>query len=591
MQVYKITTYFFELLILISLLLLGGCASDPGSYQDLSGVAPVTTNSDSTVNVVTNTNLTFPVTGTMCKVNKSPMRYLDNTVVNLFGIGSNNSGTDSRTSDLWDRVRLGFSLNIPDDWRIQKEVSQIIANPSGLESGIARAEPYLHFIVEEAERRHMPLELALLPVVESGFKPHARSPKAALGLWQFIPSTAEFMGLEKNEWYEGRCDIAASTRAALDYLQSLATQFDGDWELALAAYNAGPGRVQRAINRNKSKGLATDFWSLPLPGETRQYVPKLLAIAQVLRNPSQHGMNIKPLSNRPYFSEITLSHPINLDQVASLANVDQAIISKLNPGLRRGIAGVGGNYPILLPANRVERFRKNLAQRGSVQPNVIQRYRVQSDDTMGRIAGKFGVTIWALRRANALNSNVVYPGMELVIPSSSSSNATVAQDHRSHLAARTPSDQPAVVDNRESANVAVTLSGHKKPTTLASLGTTAIADAATSPLTAKTHIVKPGESLIRLAKSYNVDLQQLADWNNISPTSKLQIGQRLSIKQWADTGRLETVTYIVQSGDSPQKIAAKFNISVAELRKWNNLSSDSITPGRRLTLRISVPLT
>lgn len=388
-------------LILISLgAFLGGCAAPPQSKM----VSPST---------ITNTNNEF------CD-DHDPTKIEPAYLTDPLGFGAKSHVSSNDPQDLWDRVRLGFRLNVPDDWRVKRELTRIIANPEGLEVGVKRAEPYLHFIVDEAEKRNMPLEIALLPAVESGFKPHARSNKAAMGLWQFIPSTAKEKGLKNNKWYEGRCDITASTRAALDYLQELAGMFEGDWELALAAYNAGPGRVQRAIQANQNRGLDTDFWSLPLPTETRNYVPKLLAIARILRDPEYHGVNLKPLPNTPYFGEVTLSRPLPLHQAARLANVDHATLSKLNPGIRRGIAGIGGNYPLLLPADKVAKFEERLAQ---LEPNhtwssnlPTRNYRVRPGDGVTQIAQQFGITSSELRAINGLSDWQLRAGQNLVIP-------------------------------------------------------------------------------------------------------------------------------------------------------------------------------
>jgi membrane-bound lytic murein transglycosylase D len=279
--------------------------------------------------------------------------------------------------NLWHRVRLGFRLNIPNDQRVHNEVSRMTRYPNALTSRIQRDEPYLYFIVDEAQKRNMPLELALLPAIESGFHPHARSHMKAVGLWQFIPSTAKVMGLKRNKWYEGRCDIMASTRAALTYLQDLAQQFNGDWELALAAYNAGPGRVRRAIKANRRRGLATNFWSLKLPKETRQYVPRLLALAQVLRDPDEYGIRLRYLADEPYFQEVRISRPMKLRQVAQIAQVNTSVLSRLNPGLRHGIVGVGGHHRLLLPTAQANQFAAQLDPQENPQLANQSSYRVE----------------------------------------------------------------------------------------------------------------------------------------------------------------------------------------------------------------------
>jgi membrane-bound lytic murein transglycosylase D len=470
--------------------------------------------------------------------------------------------------NLWDRVRLGFRLNIPNDWRIRREMSRITSHPESLERGVKRAEPYLHFIVDEAEKRNMPLEIALLPAVESGFQPHARSNKAAVGLWQFIPSTAREKGLKNNWWYEGRCDITASTRAALDYLQELADMFNGDWELALAAYNAGPGRVQRAIQANEARGLETDFWSLPLPTETRNYVPKLLAIARILRNPEYHGVNLKPLPNAPYFSEVNLSRPLSLDQAAKLANVDQATLKKLNPGIRRGIAGIGGNYPLLLPVNRVAKFEERLSQ---LTPNISlssnlqpRNYRVRPGDGVTQIAQQFGISSSALRAANGLSDWQIRAGQNLVIPFAA--DAPKISKLKPNI--------PIELDETDNEPKVATISPTRQiPVT--NVATQAKLD---------THIVQPGEFLRGIARNYNLDHVKLAKWNNLTPTSGLVKGQILRLQPPINESKSKTFSYQVRKGDSLKQIAERFNVSIADLRRWNDIEGDVIRPGMRLTL-------
>lgn len=479
-------------------------------------------------------------------------------------------GQDTTTqdpSDLWQRMRLGFRLAAPDDPRIQRELARFTAHLNTLESGIKRAEPYLHFIVEETERRGMPLEIALLPAIESGFRPDARSPHQAMGLWQFIPSTAKAMGLKRNWWYEGRCDITASTRAALDYLKSLAEQFDGDWELALAAYNAGPGTVQRAIHSNQKKGLATDFWSLPLPDETRQYVPRLLAIAQIMGNPDAHGLDLQPLADKPYFKAVEVPHPIDLRQAAKLAQVDQTTLSKLNPGLRRSTTGPEGDYSLLLPVEHATQFKRRLAQLEPRQWVALRRhYRVRRGDTLSRIARRLGVSRRALREANGLVSHRLRSGQKLIVPPTAKRRPQLAD-----AKTKTGQDQGRTASAASKAPV---------PRSRKAVDPVAVA-----------HRVRRGESLSKIARIYRVSPTQLAAWNNLSLKSTLHPGQRLHIYSLADIAGGQSFTYKVRKGDSLYRIARRFKVSVADLRRWNQLNDDDLQPGKQLTLRRGKPLT
>ena len=235
--------------------------------------------------------------------------------------------------DVWKRMTVGFKMNT-DHWnpRIDAQRGWFISRQPYLDRLSARASRYLYHTVKEAERRGLPTELALLPVIESSYDPAATSSAAAAGLWQFIPSTGRIYGLKQSSQYDGRRDVVESTRAAYEFLGSLYNQF-GSWELALAAYNAGPGRIQQAINRNKAAGLPTDYWSLKLPEETMNYVPRFLAVAQIIKNPNAYNINLPPIANRPHFREITVG-AVSLNEVASITGLSRAELYQLNPGHR-----------------------------------------------------------------------------------------------------------------------------------------------------------------------------------------------------------------------------------------------------------------
>ncbi|MBJ9985788.1 LysM peptidoglycan-binding domain-containing protein [Acinetobacter sp. S40] len=253
--------------------------------------------------------------------------------------------------DVWKRMTVGFKMDLNHwDPRIEAQRSWFISRQPYLDRLSARASRYLYHTVKEAERRGIPTELALLPVIESSYDPAATSSAAAAGLWQFIPSTGRIYGLKQTSQYDGRRDVVESTRAAYEFLGSLYNQF-GSWELALAAYNAGPGRIQQAINRNQAAGLPTDYWSLKLPQETMNYVPRFLAVAQIIKNPKAYNVNLPPIANRPHFREITLSAPVDLNQIASLTGLSRAELYALNPGYRGERIDPESPMRILIPAD------------------------------------------------------------------------------------------------------------------------------------------------------------------------------------------------------------------------------------------------
>lgn len=253
--------------------------------------------------------------------------------------------------DVWKRISVGFKMDLNHwDSRIEAQRSWFISRQPYLDRLSARASRYLYHTVKEAERRGLPTELALLPVIESSYDPAATSSAAAAGLWQFIPSTGRIYGLKQTGMYDGRRDVVESTRAAYEFLGSLYNQF-GSWELALAAYNAGPGRIQQAINRNQAAGLPTDYWSLKLPQETMNYVPRFLAVAQIIKNPKAYGVELPPIANRPHFREVTLSAPLTLNEIASTAGLSRAELYALNPGYRGEAVDPASPMRILIPAD------------------------------------------------------------------------------------------------------------------------------------------------------------------------------------------------------------------------------------------------
>jgi membrane-bound lytic murein transglycosylase D len=251
--------------------------------------------------------------------------------------------------NLWGRVRSRMGLGVKHNARVDKEIRRLKSNPKYLEQLSKRAQPYLHLIVREIERRGMPTELALLPEIESKYNPKALSHKSASGMWQFIPDTGRKYGLKQNAWYDGRNDIVASTRAALDYLQWLHRKFRGDWALALAGYNAGEGAVAAARRKNRSRGKGTDFWSLDLPSETELYVPKLLAVAKLMEKPRRYGMRPPHIPNGPQLELVDTGRQMDLARAAKLSGVRLADLRRLNPGLKRGKTLPSGPHKLLVP--------------------------------------------------------------------------------------------------------------------------------------------------------------------------------------------------------------------------------------------------
>jgi len=261
--------------------------------------------------------------------------------------------------DLWERIRLGFEIPDPNLAIIDRHVNQLKANPAYVDRLLVRSSAYLFYIIEEVEARDMPSELALLPFVESAFIPTAVSPAKAAGMWQFMPATGKYFKLDQNIFRDERGDIIKSTRAALDYLQKLYDMF-GDWQLALAAYNWGEGSVGRAIAKNKAANLQTDYWSLSMPNETRNYVPKLLAYKRIIEDPQKYGFKLPKVANHPYFVSIPVEQDIDVDKVIELSGITRTQFLALNPSYNKPVILKGFNQEILLPYGKAEIFKMNL---------------------------------------------------------------------------------------------------------------------------------------------------------------------------------------------------------------------------------------
>lgn len=385
--------------------------------------------------------------------------------------------------DIWTRIRLGFQLTPLNNARIRNQLEWYHAHPEHLPGIEERARPYLFYIVEELERRGLPLELALLPAIESAFKPSATGPQSAAGIWQIMPDTGRMLGLRQTQWYDGRRDVIAATEAALDYLESLATQFDGDWELALAAYNSGEGTVRRAIKKNRELGKATDFWSLDLPRVTKRYIPKLLALARVIEKPEAFGTSLNSIPNQPYFDSVDLEANIDLTYAAKMADVTVDELHQLNPGLSPAAKVPQGPNRLVLPVENIELFKENLAE---LDPGkrLGTAHIVQPGDTLAKIARRHGTTIAAIKQANRLDGNLIRIGMQLQIPES----VTVAD--RSNPAASGKSEEiPA---------------GNKT-----------------------IYRVRSGDTLWTIAQKHQLDYRALAELNGIGVNATLKPGQQL----------------------------------------------------------------
>lgn len=386
------------------------------------------------------------------------------------------------SGDLWVKLRGGFALP-RDRLEIRDSARQMAAGRRHLASTLQRGETYLWHMVREVEARGMPIEIALLPAIESAYDPHAYSPSHAVGLWQFLPGTGARFGLRRNWWYDGRRDVTESTRAALDYLAYLHEMFD-DWLLALAAYNSGEGRVQQAQQSNRARGLPTDFWSIALPAETRSYVPRLLALTELVAHPERYGYTLPALPDQPRFEVVELPGQVEFELVAGLLKLDSAVLQELNPGFSRWATDPQGPHRLLVPPGLGEPLQQALAVLPADSLVRWQHYVTEDGDDLPSIARRHGVQTSLLQEINRLAGHRLVAGTELRIPRAFSRDA--------------PMTAPAV------------------PVRTAARRST--------------YTIRPGDSLWRIARQHGVRVNDLARWNNLLPSATLQPGRKLIIR-------------------------------------------------------------
>ena len=458
--------------------------------------------------------------------------------------------------DLFDRMRAGFAFDEVQEPAIDQQLAWFEHNPDYLERVFQRAQRYLYHVVTEVEARGMPLEFALLPVVESAYEPFAYSVSRAAGLWQFIPGTGVRFGLKQDWWYDGRRDVIESTRAALDYLQALHDQFDGDWLLAIAAYNVGELAVQRAIDYNRALGKPTDFWHLNLPAETRVYVPKLLAMKRLMAEPERYGLDFAAIPNEPYFAVIDTGSQLQLTVAAQLAGTSYDELVALNPGYNRWATDPGGPHRMLVPIDNADAFEAALK---TLAPEDRMRYEthvVAKRETLAAIARQYGTTAAVLARINDLPGGQATAGETIKIPS-----INVQLPDKVLLAA-------ARVDRPE------TDTGGRNRHQIV-------------------YRVRAGETLSSIARRHGMPVSTLARLNNLGTGDPLIKGQRLVIKastrRYRDEGLVSgrRTLYTVRRGDTVFSISQHFQVSVTQLKSWNGINKHhQIRAGQRLVMYI-----
>ncbi|MEJ0037627.1 MAG: LysM peptidoglycan-binding domain-containing protein [Gammaproteobacteria bacterium] len=483
--------------------------------------------------------------------------------------------TPAQYSDLFDRMRAGFKLEDVDSHAVDVQADWYANHPDYLERAFGRAELYMYHIVTELEARGMPLELALLPVVESAFEPFAYSRARAAGLWQFIPGTGTRFGMKQNWWYDGRRDVVESTRGALDYLQFLHDEFDGDWLLAVAAYNCGEMNVARAVAANKAKGKPIDFWSLKLPKETQGYVPRLLGMRRLVADPEAHGLGFSRIPNQAYFARVNTGSQIDLKIAADIAGITHEQLSELNPAFHRWATDPSGPHYLLVPNEVADLFETNVRQLSPEQRLNAAIYTVKKSDSVASVAKKFNTKVEVIRELNDLPTGALVVGTDLRVPSE-----TLTLPPKVVLAAARVDGKKGAI-NRGRQHV---------------------------------HVVRRGDTLWAVAQRSGMDVNTLATMNGMRPGDKLRAGQKLKLTSATTSTTVaaapsasrtklassttstsastpsvaaRAVTYVVRAGDTLYAIAKLFQVSVAQISAWNELEHSGIKPGQKLTIRVS----
>lgn len=477
-------------------ILLGGCAvfNDQANDPAIAGGSGV-----GNTPVTTNTVTTSPAKGSIRSATAeiSPHRALpeldlpeiDSDSLPVAGrhpeFNEEISTQPAKTDDLWQRLRDGFQLSNLEEQpdRVAQFERWYAKHPKYFQRLSERAYWFLPYVLDQVEKRGMPAEVAILPAIESAFRPDATSRSRAAGMWQFIGSTGRRFGLRQDWWMDGRRDMVQSTRAALDYLDYLSQEFDGDWELALAAYNAGEGGIARAMKKNRARNLPTTYSHLKLRRETSEYVPRLFAVRNILADPVKFGIELAPLANRPTLRIIDLKHQTDISVAASYLSLSRKQLHFLNLGYKRGVTPPNGPHVLVVPDNEADKLLAALVKLTPSQRVQWVHHRVKKGENLGAIAHAHSVTVQSIKSTNSLSSNLIHPGQELRIPISSGTYQLAKNSLKSGSGRH-----------------------HK-------------------------HLITAGDTLWKISRRYNISLPALLEWNQLSSHSTLYPGQTLIVSQ------------------------------------------------------------
>jgi len=490
--------------------------------------------------------------------------------------------TRYRTADnLWDSLGEQFSLPHYDNHpAVQEKIEWFMNNQDYLLRAASRAAPYLYYISQQVKKRHLPAELVLLPIIESGYNPFSLSNVGAAGIWQLMPDTASSLGIKRDSWYDGRRDIIASTRAALNHLDYLRSFFEGNWLYAIAAYNTGEGNVLTAIKRNIRNGIDTDFWSLPVAQETKDYVPSLLALAIIISHPDQYPIYFPPVRNAPYLAQVDAGTQISLKYAAILAGISHKKMIQLNPGFGRSSPNKKGPSKFVLPIENIEQFTENLAQSPLNRPINWAHYKVKSGDTILSIAKKFDTTVSAIRKLNHLSKNNLRQGTNLLIPANAQSDLN---------------PNKTMADSKTNSSV-TTIANKILPKE--------IKNSSTPSQTSTQYFLQPGDTIYMvrskdtlqsIANRFHIKSNDLQAVNHvtskqINPGKQLIIPTHLSLANIKQSSSIAhalqpgDTLYMVRRDDTIEKIAKKFHTTPANIRLANLIDNHSLIEGEKIVV-------
>ena len=468
--------------------------------------------------------------------------------------------------NMWDLLRSEFTLpHYEDTPAVREQISWFLNNQQFLSRAAERAAPYLYYISQQVRKRHLPAEMVLLPMIESAYNPFVYSSVGAGGIWQMMPGTATDYGIKQSWWYDGRRDVIASTKAALDYLVYLGNFFDGNWLLAIAAYNTGAGNVLSAIRKNVRDGRNTDFWSLPVHSQTKEYVPRLLALAAIISNPSQYFIDLPIVSNAPYLAEIDMGGQIDLKYAAYLAGLSLKELKQLNPGYNHVTTDPSGPFKLILPIENVAKFSENL-MRAPSSPHEERihwdHYKVRVGDTLLAIARRFNTTPTTLKNMNSLTTAQLKPGTKLIVPKEMPDITKTIIDSEKQLKLAKKSTVPSITPGKSPYQL-------KPGDTL--------------------YMARKGDTFNSISTKFHLDTKTLLAANNLDRPQAISVGAKLIIPTHTITTQKYKLSpndtiYMVRLGDTLEKIAQKFHTTAPAIRIANLLANNKIHAGDQLVI-------